>query len=169
MKKHPAISLSGMCRRAVIARFESIYTDAPGIETGTEEEKRDWLRRHEEMSAAIDGDPDVNLGGEIEEALNAALKHAAGRGQNGADALAEAGVTDPKVLEIISRPGAAAVILRQLIGYALLGRNEDDDDDDDDDDDPPIAAILMDSELLRKIQDAEHAATAGAKAPAASA
>jgi hypothetical protein len=160
MKKYPypVISLSGMARRAVIARCESL-DDFRVPRTPNKDEMAAYLRRQEEIDAAIKADPDTNRGGEIETALNVALKQAVARGARGADALAEAAITDPRVLEIINRPGSAAVILRQLIGYALLARDDDDDDDD---------TILTDSGLLRKIQDADNAAATGPEAPAPS-
>jgi hypothetical protein len=146
MKKHSeTISVTGMCRRAVDARFRSL-NDPEWPAMRTKDEIDAAARLEEEIDAAIEAGPDTNLGGEIEEAVSAVLNRAIASGTHDADALAEAAVTDAKVLEAINRPGSAAVILRQLIGYAL-GPDEESDDDDE----APLAAILTDAELLRRL------------------
>jgi hypothetical protein len=143
MKKYPEISLTGMCRRAVIARYRTLDDDTSP--TKTEEEIAAKVRLQKQTDAAIEADPDVNTGGEIEEALNAAFEEAISRGAKGADALAAAAVTDPRVLKAINRPGAAAVILRQLIGYVFKLRESDDDEDE------PLTTVIADRELLRRL------------------
>jgi hypothetical protein len=60
-------------------------------------------------------------------------------------------VDDPAIREIIERPGAAAVILRQLVGMCVAFKlNEEEEDDEDLF--PALSTIITDdAELVRRV------------------
>jgi hypothetical protein len=150
----PEISVTGMARRAVLMRLGKLDRgddvppprpeDPTAYAAWCEELSRDLDRR----DAAIMNDPAVSLGREIEEAMNAAMERAWARGARTADALAEATVTDRQVLAVINKPGAAAVILRQLIGIVM----KHDEEEHELWGDPDAEASMIDeAELARRI------------------
>jgi hypothetical protein len=72
MKTYPEISVTGFARRRVCARFR--YPELKADRTA--EELESWRQISEQENAAIRSDPDTNLGADIENALNVALKRA---------------------------------------------------------------------------------------------
>jgi hypothetical protein len=116
--------MTDFCRRAVIiALFPPPLDDDPDDPIMPIEEAKRVVE--DKINSAIHADPDVRIGGEIEDALNAAVQRAIDQGARGADALAAAVVADPAVLEAINMPGAAAVILRQFVGTAITRYQEE--------------------------------------------